>query len=108
MKTSYQKEKENRRFDKVQQTGAKNKSRVDSKKCAFCGRDKHTGATFAEKKEKCAAKNATCKNCKKQGHFTELCYSKKKINCIKSLFAPNINTCGGGQTRNTPSVKSNA
>ena len=66
VKTSYQKEKENRRFDRAQHSGAKNKPSGDSKKCAFCGRDKHTGATFAEKKEKCAAKNETCKNCKRQ------------------------------------------
>ncbi len=35
------------------------------------------------KKEKYAAKNVICKNCKKQAHFMELCYSKKKVNCIK-------------------------
>ena len=35
MKTLYQKEKENRRFDKAQQSGAKNKTSGDSKNVHF-------------------------------------------------------------------------
>ena len=82
-KTLYQKDKETRRFDKAHQSSGKPKSNGENNKCNYCGRDRHTGATIMEKKEKCPAKNATCKNCKKQGHFTDFCYSKKKINCVK-------------------------
>ena len=79
-KTTYQKDREVRRFDNAQ---ADNKSKAWEKnkdKCLYCGRDRHpnNGTRFGWK-EHCPAKNATCKECKKMGHFanTPVCKSKK-------------------------------
>ena len=84
-KTSYQKHKEVKRFDKGK-FNAKNKSQVQGKdKCSCCGIDRHpnTGTKFGWK-EQFVAKNATCRDCKKIGHFTgmQACWSRK-VACIK-------------------------
>ena len=67
--------------------GAQNKTRVQTSsstiqlsrkppgmegKCMRCGKPEHTQG------QKCAAKNAKCKECHKIGHFYKLCQSKKK------------------------------
>ena len=41
-------------------------------KCMRCGKPEH------QQGQKCAAKNATCKECHKIGHFYKVCQSKKK------------------------------
>ena len=41
-------------------------------KCMRCGKSEHQPG------QKCAAKNAKCKNCHKIGHFCKVCQSKKK------------------------------
>ena len=41
-------------------------------KCMRCGKPEH------QQGEKCAAKNAKCKECHKIGHFYKVCQSKKK------------------------------
>ena len=41
-------------------------------KCTRCGKPEH------QQGEKCAAKNAKCKECHKIGHFYKVCQSKKK------------------------------
>ena len=84
-KTSYQKDKEGRRWDKGN-VDSKNKTNEKSKdKCNYCGRDRHPngGGKFGWR-ESCPAKNASCKECKKTGHFanTPACQSKR-VNCIK-------------------------
>ena len=67
--------------------GAQNKTRVQTSsstaqpsrkppgmegKCMRCGKPEH------QQGEKCAAKNAKCKECRKIGHFYKVCQSKKK------------------------------
>ena len=67
--------------------GAHNKSRVQTSsstaqpsrkppgmegKCMRCGKPEH------QQGQKCAAKNAKCKECHKIGHFYKVCQSKKK------------------------------
>ena len=67
--------------------GAQNKSRVQTSssttqpsrkppgmegKCMRCGKPEHQPG------QKCAAKNAKCKDCHKIGHFNKVCQSKKK------------------------------
>ena len=67
--------------------GAQNKSRVQTSsstaqpsrkppgmegKCMRCGKPEHQPG------QKCAAKNAKCKDCHKIGHFYKVCQSKKK------------------------------
>ena len=67
--------------------GAQNKSRVQTSsstaqpsrkppgmegKCMRCGKPEH------QQGQKCAAKNAKCKECHKTGHFYKVCQSKKK------------------------------
>ena len=67
--------------------GAQNKSRVQTSsstaqpsrkppemegKCMRCGKPEH------QQGEKCAAKNAKCKECHKIGHFYKVCQSKRK------------------------------
>ena len=41
-------------------------------KCMRCGRPEH------QQGEKCAAKNAKCKDCQKIGHFYKVCQSSKR------------------------------
>ena len=66
--------------------GAQSKSRVQTSstaqpsrkppgmegKCMRCGKPEHQPG------QKCAAKNAKCKDCHKIGHFYKVCQSKKK------------------------------
>ena len=67
--------------------GAQNKTRVQNSsstaqpsrkppgmegKCMRCGKPEH------QQEEKCAAKNAKCKECHKIGHFYKVCKSKKR------------------------------
>ena len=67
--------------------GAQNKTRVQTSsstvqlsrkppgmegKCMRCGKPEHTQG------QKCAAKNAKCKECHKIGHFYKVCQSKKR------------------------------
>ena len=42
-------------------------------KCMRCGKPEH------QQGEKCAAKNAKCKECHKIGHFYKVCQSKKRV-----------------------------
>ena len=79
------------RSNKVKQpngrNGAQNKTRVQTSsstvqpsrkppgmegKCMRCGKPEHTQG------QKCAAKNAKCKECHKIGHFYKVCQSKKR------------------------------
>ena len=41
-------------------------------KCMRCGKPEHQPG------QKCAAKNAKCKECHKKGHFHKVCQSKKR------------------------------
>ena len=67
--------------------GAQNKSRVQTSssttqpsrkppgmegKCMRCGKPEH------QQRQKCATKNAKCKECHKIGHFCKVCQSKKR------------------------------
>ena len=79
--------KSNRAKQPNGRNGAQNKSRVQTSsstaqpsrkppgmegKCMRCGKPEH------QQGEKCAAKNAKCKECHKIGHFCKVCQSKKK------------------------------
>ena len=79
--------KSNRAKQPNGRNGAQNKSRVQTSssttqpsrkppgmegKCMRCGKPEH------QQGEKCAAKNAKCKECHKIGHFYKVCQSKKK------------------------------
>ena len=70
-----------------ERSGAQNKSRMQTSssttqpsrkppgikgKCMRCGKPEHQPG------QKCAAKNAKCKDCHKIGHFYKVCQSKKK------------------------------
>ena len=83
----YQKEKEVRRFEKGSKDDWAKKKDFSKDKCYYCGRDRHpnTGGPFGWK-DKCPAKNATCKECKKTGHFTNMPACKfKKVRNQSSL-----------------------
>lgn len=57
-------------------------------KCYYCGRDRHpnTSSQFGWR-DNCPAKNATCKEFKNIGHFTNMPACKyKKVHCIKIEF----------------------
>ena len=43
------------------------------KKCSRCGKSPHS-------REVCPAKDATCRKCKRKGHFSVMCYSKSVQN----------------------------
>ena len=43
---------------------------VDQKTCMFCGRDRHP-------REQCRARNSTCRNCLKKGHWDVVCKAPK-------------------------------
>ena len=47
------------------------------KKCSRCGKTPHFRKVFP-------AKDATCRKCKKKGHFSVMCYSKSVQNVIES------------------------
>ena len=79
--------KSNRGKQNSGRNGAQNKTRVQTSsttaqpsrkppgmegKCMRCGKPEH------QQGEKCAAKNAKCKECHKIGHFYKVCQSKKK------------------------------
>ena len=79
--------KSNRAKQPNGRNGAQNKSRVQTSsstaqpsrkppgmesKCMRCGKPEH------QQGEKCAAKNAKCKECHKIGHFYKVCQSKKR------------------------------
>ena len=79
--------KSNKSKQPNERNGAQNKSRVQTSssttqpsgkppgmegKCMRCGKPEH------QQEQKCAAKNATCKECHKIGHFYKVCQSKKK------------------------------
>ena len=79
--------KSNRAKQPNGRNGAQNKTRVQTSsstaqlsrkppgmegKCMRCGKPEH------QQGEKCAAKNAKCKECHKIGHFYKVCQSKKK------------------------------
>ena len=59
------------------QSNIENKSEQKGsfKKCYFCGRDYH-------KRELCPAKNVTCNNCTRKGHFKAVCKSSKKVHGV--------------------------
>ena len=69
-----------RKFNKKGNRSNKGQSTFDnkceqkglSKKCSFCGRAFH-------KRQFCPAKNATCNNCSKKGHFQAVCKSSKTV-----------------------------
>ena len=52
-------------------------------KCYFCGYQRHP-------RLKCPAKDATCKNCGKKGHFQRACRSPTQIKPISSITSPII------------------
>ena len=67
-------------------------------KCMRCGKPEHQPG------QKCAAKNAKCKDCHKIGHFYEVCQSKKRAKRANLVQAPpqteqdtHINENGGRQ-----------
>ena len=79
--------KSNRAKQPNGRNGAQNKTRVQTSsstsqpsrkppgmegKCMRCGKPEH------QQGEKCAAKNAKCKECHKIGHFYKVCQSKKR------------------------------
>ena len=79
--------KSNRGKQNSGRNGAQNKTRVQASsstaqpsrkspgmegKCMRCGKPEH------QQGQKCAAKNAKCKDCHKIGHFYKVCQSKKK------------------------------
>ena len=79
--------KSNRSKHTSGKNGAQNKTRVQTssstaqpsrkppgmeEKCMRCGKPEHQPG------QKCAAKNAKCKDCHKIGHFYKVCQSKKK------------------------------
>ena len=79
--------KSNRAKQPNGRNGAQNKSRVQTSsstaqpsrkppgmegKCMRCGKPEH------QQGEKCAAKNAKCKECHRIGHFYKVCQSKKR------------------------------
>ena len=49
-------------------------------KCMRCGKPEHLQG------QKCAAKNAKCKECHKIGHFYKICQSKKKDNLAQATL----------------------
>ena len=59
------------------QSNIENKSEQKGsfQKCYFCGRDYH-------KRELCPAKNVTCNNCTRKGHFKAVCKSSKKVHGV--------------------------
>ena len=89
-KTSYQKDKKGRRCDKGN-IDLKNK---ENDNCNCCGRDRHPyNCTKFCWKDLCPAKNVTCKECKKIGHFTNMpaCRSKK-VHCIEIESVHSVNS----------------
>ena len=74
--------KSNRGKQNSGRNGAQNKTRVQASssrrppgmegKCMRCGKPEH------QQGQKCAAKNAKCKECHKIGHFYKVCQSKKR------------------------------
>ena len=63
-------------------------------KCMRCGKPEH------QQGEKCAAKNAKCKECHKIGHFYKVCQSKKRTRANLAQATPqevddtHIDECG--------------
>ena len=51
-------------------------------KCMRCGKPEHQPG------QKCAAKNAKCKDCHKIGHFYKVCQSKKRAKRANLVQAP--------------------
>ncbi|MEL7309057.1 MAG: hypothetical protein AAGK05_15125, partial [Pseudomonadota bacterium] len=64
----------------------KNKSSHDqtNKKCYRCGSNSHLASD-----SRCPAKNATCNFCKKTGHFSSVCSSKKNSSSNNSSSSQN-------------------
>ena len=50
---------------------ANRRGRDHDTKCNRCGRDSHS-------RQDCPAKDVICHNCKKRGHFSVVCYAKRK------------------------------
>ena len=50
------------------------------KKCYRCGAIDHLSFS-----EKCPARNVSCKNCKKQGHFSKMCLSRGRVSIVENL-----------------------
>jgi len=57
-----------------------NTTRSDIKKCFFCGGTLHP-------RFQCPAKEIVCRNCKKTGHFSKVCRSKKSFQSVKTTAA---------------------
>ena len=58
-----------------------------------CGKPEH------QPRQKCAAKNAKCKECHKIGHFHKVCQSKKRGKRANSVQVPpsgGVDGVGGG------------
>lgn len=72
-KTSYQKDKEVRRWDKGNMESKNNADEKPKGKCNYCGRDRHpnSGTRFGWK-DLCPARKASCNDCKKIGHFAKI------------------------------------
>ena len=66
--------------DKINRAQTKNKAKGNSNKekaklCYFCG-----NKFSADHKQSCPARNVTCRNCSKKGHFAKCCNSKNVAN----------------------------
>ena len=83
-KMLYQKDKEGRRLEKASSSGNRvvEKDRLE---CYYCGQNRHPNdGPKLGYKDSCPAKNATCKECKKTGHFVNMPACRaKKVSCIK-------------------------
>lgn len=56
---------------------AKPNSRPESSKCSWCGKSP------SHSRQKCPAKDATCRKCKKTGHYEAVCRSAAKVSSIE-------------------------
>ena len=83
----YQKDKEVRRLDKAGKDDKTKQKDKNSGKCKYCDKDRHPYAINGSKfgwKERCPAKNAICKDCKKVGCFNDMPTCRlNRISCIK-------------------------
>ena len=55
--------------------GAHKPSKTSQKKCLYCGENWHEGTNW---KKACKGSRSTCSKCKKRGHLTAVCRSKRE------------------------------